>query len=130
MQTRQAHRDSATTQHDMGTDAGRQWTDADARRLLRGWDPTHQTLGDYARALGVRASRLWYWKTKFERAAAGPPLAFLPVVVKPPAPPRPPAPRGDFEVVLGAGRRVRVPADFEPAALARLIQALEAVPSC
>jgi hypothetical protein len=113
------------------------WSEARAREVLAGWDPGRQTLGEYARTLGVRTSRLTYWVAKFEAERAPAPMGFLPVVVKPslaPCTARPTAPsqtsRQDFEIVLSAGRRVMVPADFEPGALMRLVRALEAVPSC
>ena len=111
------------------------WSEVRAREVLAGWDPGQQTLGAYARTLGVRTSRLTYWVAKFEAERAPSPMGFLPVVVKSSSAPstrQPPsqASRQDFEIVLSAGRRVMVPADFEPGALMRLVQALEAVPPC
>ena len=111
-----------------------QWSEAIAREVLAGWDPFDQTLGSFARSLGVPVGRLTRWVAKFAAERAPAPVSFLPVVVKPSCAPQPAAPtqssRQDFEIVLSAGRRIMVPSDFEPDALMRLVRALEAVPPC
>lgn len=65
------------------------------------------------------------------------PVAFLPVVVTgtsrsvaPSVDDTPWPARPAFEIVLASRRRVLVPADFDPAALACLLQVLEGLPSC
>ena len=42
-----------------------QWSEARAREVLAGWDPFDQTLGSFARSLGVPVGRLTRWVAKF-----------------------------------------------------------------
>lgn len=101
------------------------------------------------RGLSLAALRWWKWKLKSSEpatqatgstertarmAARAEPPRFLPVRVVPAGEPvaraaQPPQPRGVYELVLRGGHRLRVPADFEPAVLHRLILTVEAT-SC
>jgi hypothetical protein len=136
MKRPQASIRSTTTVRKRRASDGGHWSEATAREILAGWDPRQQALGDYARSLGEQPGRLAYWVAKFASDQAPAPMGFLPVVVKAPtlSAPQPVAPtralQRDFEIVLHTGRRVMVPADFEPGALMRLVQALETVSPC
>src|SRR4051812_2791087 len=93
------------------------------------------TAGEFAKELGVNAHTLagWRWRLSREakdepatsRSSAEPKAQFVEVVPEPRASPAlsPPPSVGEFEVVLCTGRRVRVPAAFDPAALRTLVTA-------
>ena len=97
------------------------------------------TLKEFAAEFGVNANTLagWRWRIQNEakRAAAGsransPP--FLEIVAAPREEPlsesseRAVDRAEPFELVLGGGHRIRVPVRFDPAALRRLVDVLEA----
>jgi hypothetical protein len=94
------------------------------------WKRSGLTAKAFASQAGISASSLawWGWKLGAEakpkkrrrRAAAVEPLAFIEV-------PRPASAAFEsvFEVELPSGVRVKVPAGFDPSALARLVAALE-----
>jgi hypothetical protein len=101
---------------------------------------------EFAAELGVNPRTLTYWKWMLNKEARGEKRVWptrktrTPRVLRPAAsePPRSPpvvtglvevqaAPRdGRFELELGAGRRLRVPASFDAADLRRLLDVLEA----
>lgn len=102
-----------------------------ARELVAEWVRSGESLRAFARRKGVSANGLAYWRTQFAPppAPAAPPAVppFLPVTrASPPTPPAA-APRAVFEVTLGAGHALRIPADFDAAALARLVATLREV---
>ena len=95
--------------------------------LLAEWRRSGLSLRGFAARVGVHHAGLSYWKRKLEDdpppadATAAP--TFVPVTLA--AAPTPTAARGaDFEVATPAGWRVRVPPDFDAAALARLLGVL------
>ena len=97
------------------------------------------TLKEFAAEIGVNANTLagWRWRLQSEakRAAVGarassPPFLEIVAASREETPPeRSPktcVAAEPFEVVLRGGQRVRVPVQFDPAALRRLVDALEA----
>lgn len=81
--------------------------------------------GRFAREHGLCASYLSRWKTEFPAASdASETPAFIEIVAKSPSI-RLPATTSTFEVRLPSGIEVAVPADFDSAALRRLISSLE-----
>ena len=90
------------------------------------------------RDLSVAALRGWKWKLKSTspsspskpRAETSPSSSkaprFLPVRVVPSKETEADEPGAIYELVLRGGQRIRVPADFEPAVLHRLILTVEA----
>jgi transposase-like protein len=95
------------------------------------------TAKEFAAEIGVNANTLagWRWRMRSQGAAADPAPAFV-EIVGPREGDVPTAPdqvrptevhRGGelLELVLRGGHRVRVPAQFDPAALRRLVDALE-----
>ncbi|NJL26496.1 MAG: hypothetical protein HC897_00795 [Thermoanaerobaculia bacterium] len=108
--------------------------------VLREWSQSGQTQVDFCRDRGVSLTSLRWWKWWLK--ASGPTAAragvercekvrFVPVkVVASRVPPsvieRSASPSGCYEVELRGGDRLRVPADFEPEVLQRLIQTVEA----
>ena len=103
-----------------------------ARRVQR-WRRSGQTTREFAASIGVKPTTLayWAWRLKREARDAPPPAGgrapasgvasappFVEVLVDGPAP-------GGFVLELGDGRRLRIPAGFEAAALTRLLAVLE-----
>ena|SRR5215204_3702021 len=84
-----------------------------------------------ARRHGISRSLLLTWRRAFQAEAT--PSSFVPAVIVPEPPPRPPqialsparAGQGRIEIVLARGRRVVVDGAVDPEALARVLQVLE-----
>jgi transposase-like protein len=85
-----------------------------------------ESLSAYAQRHGIDPQRLYSWRRKLDavKEAESSPLreAFVPVRV---APGKSATPAATLELVLAAGRVVRVGADFDARALRRLVEALE-----
>ena len=94
------------------------WSRDVARQLLDGWQSHGGSLTEFARLLGCDYERLRRWTKRLEPASPVDDVApsFLEVRPKPSARP--------LEVVAGEFI-VRVPPDFDPATLRRLLTALE-----
>lgn len=107
--------------------------------VLREWSASGQTQVDFCRDRGVSLASLRWWRWWLK--ASGPTggkigversekVRFVPVkVVASRVPPsvieRSVSPLGCYEVELRGGDRLRVPADFEPEVLQRLIRTVE-----
>jgi hypothetical protein len=107
-----------------------------ARRVER-WQDSGLTCGEFAAEIGVNPRTLTYWKWILGKEARGekrswprrrkaltassavPAISGLVEVQTIPQ-------DGRFELELGAGRRLRVPASFDAAELRRLLEVLEA----
>lgn len=64
----------------------KRWSEAEARHVLATWEASGKSIGAFARAKGVTAQRLYWWRERLAKkmdAPAAPP--FVPVVVKAPA---------------------------------------------
>ena len=83
-----------------------------------------------ARRYGIALSGLYLWRRQYRRGELGGsepafrPVAFFPEPVASPHPQRSAA-SGKIEIVLSNGRKLVVPADVNPEALARLLPVLE-----
>lgn len=107
----------------------RNWSDADKLRIVEESFAGHRQVSATARRHGVSRSLLTVWRRQFRNGGltgVGSPT-FVPVTVSdespraaPPAS-RPPDPEARVEITLGNGRRLAVPANVEPEALARLL---------
>jgi transposase-like protein len=94
---------------------------------VRRWRESGVTAGEFARRLGVSESSLrwWSWKlgstsradTRKAKAQAMSPLTFVEMTA--------PLQRAPIEVALAGGVRVIVPADFDDAALERVLAVLD-----
>jgi transposase len=104
----------------------KRWGASRAREMLAEARESGESLSAFAQRHGIDPQRLYSWRRKLDAArGAGSPATgevFIPVRLAPEA--RKTSASG-FEVVLGAGRVVRVGADFDARALRRLVEALE-----
>lgn len=108
-----------------------QWTKGDARRELTAWSTSGLSLAAYARERGIPEKRLSNWKTRLKAKGWEPGMAvcdpgngLVPVrVVDGPGL----GTRSSYDVSLGTGVVIRVPADFDKGTLRRL---LEVVSEC
>lgn len=117
------------------------WSEEQARELLLEQQKSGQGMADFARERGFSAKRLYWWKSRLAKREAGlraPKGAkFLPVRVvrsgrraRVAVTPARPAESSSLELVVGAGRVIRVGRDFDSALLRRLVRALEQEGSC
>lgn len=108
----------------MNTSSSSLLTEADLVALLADHELSDMSLAAFARQRGVPAWRLYEARRRARRTLEldAPEPVLVPVQVKDAASPTSGA---SIEVELPTGRVLRVPADFDPAALARLTQVLE-----
>ncbi len=100
-----------------------EWSDR-----VRRWRRSRLTAREFAARAGLNAGTLMYWASRLKREAATPTQAAssepeplrLPLVEL-----RATVGADDFELELGAGRRLRIPAGFDAAALERLLGVLD-----
>lgn len=111
----------------------RHWSDADKLRIVEESFVGHRQVSATARRHGISRSLLTVWRRQFRDGALGSvrPPAFIPLTLSsetpPPAStaPPPPNPEARIEIALRNGRRVLVPANVDPEALARLLPVVE-----
>jgi len=127
----------------MGHDPREEW----AKRVER-WSDSGLTAKEFAAETGLNANTLMHWKWRlgaearrrqrpartvveaasFVEVTRPAPVVVEPVTAPPAAPPPALAPaRADepLEVILRDGLRIRVPVQFDPASLRRVVAALE-----
>ena len=102
---------------------------AEWQKRIERWKDSGLSAEQFAAELGINAGTLRYWKYSFDKAArppAAPKTASVPAKASDPVEVRPVvAPAAVFELELGSGRRLRIPAQFEATALERLLAVLE-----
>lgn len=114
----------------------RNWDDADKIRIVEESFVGHRQVSATARRHGVSRSLLTTWRRQYRQGELGgePSPAFIPLTlasVRPepsmPASSTTPAVRPDsrVEIVLRNGRRLVVPVDVDPTALARLVAVVD-----
>lgn len=110
--------------------AGQRASREEWRKRVERWKDSGLTAKEFAAESGINAGTLQFWRYKLRRPApggrrrpsgAGSLLSSI-VEVRPAAAP----PESRFEIELGNGRRVRVPAAFDASALKALLAILEA----
>jgi transposase len=98
---------------------------------IKRWRESGQSAVEYAEVRGIHAGTLAGWASKVRessgaRARGDARSMFVPVRVAPATPTSEIRPeRGEVEVVLRNGRRVRVSGDFDSGSLARLLMVAE-----
>lgn len=105
-----------------GTGTERRW-----RGLVREQEASGKTVKEFARVRGLSAATLYWWRSELSRRGGGrgERIELAPVtVLGAKAAPEKSVGEG-FEVLLANGRRLRVPRDFDAAALRQLIATLE-----
>jgi hypothetical protein len=107
------------------------WREDDGRIAVKAWQRSKLSLTAFAKQHGLglhRLHRLRWWRDRLRRGNASAALsrdAIVPVTIVGSS--RPGTASGaTMEVVLLSGRLVRVGAEFDAEALARLVRALEA----
>jgi hypothetical protein len=102
------------------------WTPGDAQRVLEAWRGSGLELSAWCRREGVEYERVRRWRSRLavrSRRGSTQTATFLPVRVLESAV----SPEGpSFELALARGVCLRVPAQFDEAALSRLLRVVEA----
>ena len=108
----------------------RYWRETDAQAALAAHRASGLSLPVFARCHGLTMQRLRWWQQRLTPApsAAPTPPQWLPVQLLPEPACAAPVP---LEVVVRGGQVIRVPADFDPAVLRRVVAVLETeTPPC
>ncbi|MEO1689327.1 MAG: transposase [Pseudomonadota bacterium] len=116
----------------------RRWSDAEKLRIVEESDLGHRQVSATARRNGISRTLLMSWRRARDEGRLGfdGPVVFTPATAAPDPPvtraasaPSPSAKRGRrggrIEIHLGNGRRITVGPDADPAAVARLADALD-----
>lgn len=133
-----AHKDSSLISRLEIVETGRRrrWSEAEKLRIVEESDLGHRQVSATARRNGISRTLLMSWRRARDEGRLGfdGPVVFTPVTVAPDRPitrtaPAPSAKRGRrggrIEIELGNGRRITVGPDADPAAVARLVDALD-----
>lgn len=103
--------------------ASRYWRAADAERVVETWRRSGQSAASFAGQHGLSSVRLLRWR---DRLKGSPPPVFHPVrVVRRASPIAPASLLPPLELELRGGRRIRVPAGFDPELLEELVRTVE-----
>jgi transposase-like protein len=103
------------------------WTEEDARVVLAALERSGKPIGAFAEEHGVDPQRLYMWRRRFAAVAGGDTTTFRELVVRPSlAISAKDGDEGRLEIVLTSGVVVRVSPSFDAAALARLLDVLQA----
>ncbi len=105
----------------------RRWNEGEARLVVSASQASGKSLSSFAREYGVQPSRIGRWSARLQGPTKGG-MRFHPVrlVEAEPLEGKP----GPIEVVLGNGRRVRVPRGFAAEDLVRVLEVVEGGGSC
>jgi len=130
--------DRTTPRYDVIATTRRSWSREQKRAIIAEIDVGGATVSQVARRHGMHASLLFRWRRDLGSAFEHPPTeasamaapSFMPVMLAAPARLEPAvnvaAHPVSIEIVIAGGRIVRVGADVDTAALARIVAALEA----
>jgi transposase-like protein len=95
------------------------------KRIAR-WKDSGLSAEQFAAELGINAGTLRYWKYSFDKEAREPGSTAAPAKAADLVEVRPVVvPAAAFELELGSERKLRIPSQFEAAALERLLAVLE-----
>ena len=96
------------------------------RRCLQLWQQSDLTVREFCDRHHLAEGSFYAWRRQLQQRDTAV-AAFVSVHVVPDEQPQPASP---LEVVVPGGRCVRVPNDFDPATLRRLLAILEEAPPC
>jgi transposase-like protein len=102
----------------------RRWTREDAREVIAALERSGKTVSVFAAEHGLDPQRVYLWRRRLGNAE---PTTFQEIVVRPSLSAHDGAP---FEIALASGDVVRVPASFDQAALACLLDVLARARAC
>lgn len=134
--------DRTTPRYDVIATTRRSWSRQQKRAIIAEVEVGGATLSEVARRHGIHSSLLFRWRRDLGSPLAPPPIdpradalastrspSFVPLMLTAPTTPTPEpsvaSKAGAIEIVIAGGRIVRVGADVDPAALIRIIAALE-----
>ena len=120
----QPQRQNGTTRSFATLSGNRYWRAAEAERVVEVWRRSGQSVAAFARQHGLSAARLLRWRARLEPTVA-PVFHPVRVVGRPRPTPITPARPEPLELELRGGRRIRVPAGFDPELLAELVRTVE-----
>jgi hypothetical protein len=103
------------------------WTERDAREVLAALHRSGKSVGAFAAEHGLDPQRLYLWRRRLGGAEV---TRFQELFVRPVASRTLPEAGSGFEIVLASGDVVRVPASFDGASLARLLEIVTQVRAC
>ena len=103
------------------------WTEQDARKALAALERSGKSVREFAEEHRLDAQRLYSWR---RRVAGGDRTTFRELIVRPSSPPPTQEEPRAFEIRLPSGIVIRVPAAFESAGLARLLDVLSHASGC
>jgi transposase-like protein len=105
------------------------WTLEDGREVIAALNRSGKSVSVFSAEHGLDPQRVYLWRRRL--VAAVEPAAFREVVVQPAARrPSVDVQGAPFEIALTSGQVVRVPASFDAAALARLLDVLAQAGAC
>lgn len=107
------------------------WNAQDAREVIDALDRSGQPVSVFAAEHGLDPQRLYLWRRRFAAVAEGDTTSFRELTVYPSS--RRPLISSEavaFEIALGSGVVIRVPASFDADALARLLEVVTRVGAC
>lgn len=108
--------------------ANRYWGETEGRAAVAAFEASGLSMEAFARATGIKAKRLVWWRRRGPAPEPAGKIEFVPVDVARPAPS--PAPVGDAAMEVAIGEvRIRVWPGFDAEALRRLL-AVVAEPAC
>ena len=107
----------------------REWSVAEKRAIVAESRIPGANVSEISRRRGAAQSLIYQWRKMFD-ATGEPPFLSVSIaapqpIVSPPAPIPPPALSAMIEIELASGCKLRVAADVDTAALARIVAALE-----
>jgi transposase-like protein len=105
----------------------RRWTEEDARLVLAALERSGKSVSAFAKERGLDAQRLYSWRRRFIAVAGGDTTTFRELTVRPSSPA---TVESQFEISFPSGVHIRVPAGFDAAALARLLDVLTQARVC
>jgi len=103
------------------------WREADAREVLDLWRRSGKNLSAFAQAHGLCRNRLARWRDRLGEEAITPQFHEVRLLGPVDRVASTDEPAGGIEIVVSGGRRVVVRSGFDPALLAEVVQALEAI---